>query len=118
MKKFIVIALSLTVLTSCVSKREIISTTDSNFKYKVKEEASSTVTSNKLWILFIPIGPGPRKYSDRKEKVTQKFLKQNEADAIQSGTIVDRKVIIPLILINWSTHWTKLEGRPCVLNNQ
>jgi len=118
MKKIVPIALSIAILfASCVSKRELISTTDPNFKYKVKEEASSTVTSNKLWILFIPIGPGPRKYGARKEKVTHRFLKQNEADAIQNGTIVDKKVIVPLILINYSTHWTKLTGRPCVIEN-
>lgn len=116
MKKIIgIMIISSCILTSCVAKRELISTVSQNLKYRVLPEANTTVATGRVWILFIPIGFGPRKYTTRKEKAMHGFLKQNKADAILNGEIVDRKVIIPLILINISSHWTKVTGKPGVL---
>jgi hypothetical protein len=115
MKKITATLLIAVLFTSCVSKREMISTANQTTNYNVKDETSATVTSGRLWILFIPIGLGPRKYEDRKAKVEQRFLNRTGADAIQNGKIVDRKIIIPLIVVSYSTHWTKLTGKPCVI---
>jgi len=113
MKKTITILLaSLILATGCVSKRETINTGLSSVNYDVLPESKIQTNGTRLWILFIPIGIGKIKYENRKEIAIQRFLKRNGADAIQNGQIIDRKIIIPLIVVNYSYRWTVLRGKP------
>jgi hypothetical protein len=116
MKNILMLILLLVFTSSCVSRRETITTINPDLKYHIKDPASVTVGTGRIWILFIPFGGGPRTYTARKEKAIHGFLKQNEADAIAHGTIVDRKVVIPLILITFSSRWAILTGKPAVID--
>ncbi len=115
MKKIITILIAGILVTGCVSKREVVNTANNNVSYNIKPETKSIVRAGRFWFLFIPIGFGPRKYEDRKEKVIHRFNRQNNCDAISGGQIIDRKIIIPLIIVSYSTHWTTLKGKPCIL---
>ena len=112
MRKLIIALLCITALVSCVSKRETINTGLASINYEVLPEAKIQTNGTRLWITFIPIGIGKIKYENRKELAIQRFLKRNNADAIQNGQIVDRRVVIPLILITYSYKWTVLRGKP------
>lgn len=112
MKKLLSILFISSIMLSCVSKRETINTGLSGVNYEVLPEEKVQTNGTRLWILFVPIGIGKIKYDNRKELAIHRFLKKTNADAIQNGMIVDRKVIIPLILINYSYRWTVLKGKP------
>ena len=114
MKKTIIILFlaALTLATSCVSKRETLNTGLSSINYEVLPETKVQTNGTRLWILFIPIGIGKIKYENRKEIAVQRFLKRNNADAIQNGQIIDRRVVIPLIVVTYSYKWTVLRGKP------
>ncbi|MES2134478.1 MAG: hypothetical protein V4506_19180 [Bacteroidota bacterium] len=113
MKTIIIALLCITTLIGCVSKRESINTANQTVSYTVKDPYKTKATGSRLWILFIPIGIGANKYDTRKEKVIHRFMKQTKADAIMSGQIVDRKIIIPLIVVNYSFRFCTLTGKPC-----
>jgi hypothetical protein len=112
MKRLLVITIASTIMFSCVTKRETINTGLSSMAYDVLPEEKVQTNGTRLWILFIPIGIGKIKYGNRKELAIQRFLKRTGADAIQNGMIVDKKIIIPLILVNYSYRWTVLKGKP------
>jgi hypothetical protein len=75
-------------------------------------EEKVQTNGTRLWVLFIPIGIGKIKYENRKELAIQRFLKRTNADAIQNGMIVDKKIVIPLIVVTYSYRWTVLRGKP------
>ncbi len=115
MQKLITILLIVILVTGCVSKREAINTANQVAHYQVKEKTKARATGTRLWILFIPIGIGANKYDTRKEKVIHRFMKHTRADAIQAGEIVDRKFVIPLIVVNFSFRICTITGKPCYL---
>ena len=112
MKKLLPIIIASVLMFSCVAKRETINTGLSSMTYDVLPEKKVQTNGTRLWLLFIPIGIGKIKYENRKELAIQRFLKRTGADAIQNGMIVDRKVIVPLIVITYSYKWTVLKGKP------
>ena len=111
MKKITILLFLTSLLFSCVSKRETINTGLAGMNYEVGEETKVQTNGTRLWILFIPIGIGKIKYENRKEAAIQRFLKKTGADAIQNGMIVDKRVTIPLIVVNYSYKWTVLKGK-------
>ena len=115
MQKIIIALLLICGLLGCVSKRETINTGLSSLNYEVLPESKVQTNGTRLWITFIPIGLGKIKYENRKEAAIQRFLKRNNADAIQNGKIVDRRIVVPLILITYSYKWTVLQGKPLKL---
>lgn len=117
MQKLLTILLAGILVTGCVSKRETINTGLSSINYEVLPETKVQTNGTRLWITFIPIGIGKIKYENRKEAAIQRFLKRNNADAIQNGQIVDRRVVIPLIVITYSYKWTVLRGKPLKIKN-
>ncbi len=113
MKKTITVLLTAILFaTGCVSHRETINTGLSTMNYETLPEQKVQTNGTRLWILFIPIGIGKIKYENRKEIAIQRFLKRTGADAIQNGMIVDRKLVIPLIVVTYSYKWTVLRGKP------
>jgi hypothetical protein len=112
MKKILPIIIASVLMFSCVSKRETINTGLSSTTYDVLPEEKVQTNGTRLWILFIPIGIGKIKYENRKELAIQRFLKRTNADAIQNGMIVDKKIVIPLIVVTYSYRWTVLRGKP------
>lgn len=118
MKKLIITAFTSLVLAGCVSKRESINTTSQVTRYEIKEEVKTNASGVRLWLLFIPIGIGSNKYETRKEKVIHRFNKKTKSDAIQNGEIVDRKIIVPLILVNLSIRFCSIKGKPCYIVNE
>lgn len=115
MQKLLIPLITMALLLGCVSKREAINTANTTTAYDVKEKTKDRATGTRLWILFIPIGVGANKYDTRKEKVIHRFMKHTGADAIMTGEIVDRKFIIPLILVNFSFRICTITGKPCYL---
>lgn len=119
MKKAILILLCAVLFgTSCVHERELINQVTEVSAYDIRPAVKCKVSAGRIWVLFIPIGYGGRKYSTRRDKVQQKFLKKNKCDAISSGQIIDRKIIIPLILVNFSVHWTVLTAKPAIIKQK
>lgn len=112
MRKILAITILSMVLVSCVSHRETINTGLGSMAYTPGEETKVQTNGSRIWLLFIPIGVGKIKYENRKELAIQRFLKRTGADAIQNGKIVDRKIIIPLLIVNYSYKWTVLKGTP------
>ena len=112
MKKVLPIIIASVLMFSCVSKRETINTGLGGMSYDVLPEEKVQTNGTRLWLLFIPIGIGKIKYENRKELAIQRFLKRTNADAIQNGMIVDRKVVIPLIVVTYAYKWTVLKGKP------
>lgn len=117
MVKTIYILLAAVLFTACVSKRETLNTTSASINYEVMPEAKVSVNGGRLWLLFIPIGLGSFKHETQREKAIHRFLKHNNADAIASGELVHRKIIIPLIVVNFSYRWATLKGKPAKIKN-
>jgi hypothetical protein len=117
MKKLLTITLIALFISSCVSKRETMAAHGldnlNRDSYIINESATASVNSNRFWFLFIPIGG--KSYEARKNKVIQRFLKQNKADGIIAAEIVDKKIIIPLIVVTYSFRRMTLTGKPCVI---
>lgn len=117
MKKTIYILLIAALFASCVSKRETITTTASGVNYDILPEAKATANGSRLWILFIPIGIGTFKFENQKEKAVHKFLKRNNADAVANAKLTYKKIVIPLILVNYSYRWCTIKGTPAKIKN-
>jgi hypothetical protein len=117
MKNLIIVLITAALVTGCIAKRETLNTTSSGINYRVGEETKARVMGSRLWITFIPIGIGPFKYDTQREKVIHRFLKHTKAEAITGGRIKVRKIIIPLILVNYSLRICTITGKPCYLQS-
>lgn len=117
MIKTIYILLAVVLLTACVAKRETITTTAPGVNYDMLPEGKATANGSRLWILFIPIGIGNFKYENQKQKAVHKFLKHNNADAVANAKLTYKKIVIPLILVNYSYRWCTIKGTPAKIKN-
>lgn len=114
MKKSILISLVAIIFASCTTGTKLLTSTapaDPKIYTVLKEDKTSTVR-NRLWILFIPITIGPKSEQTREERCLKRILKQNDADGIINGKIIHRKIIIPLIVVNYSWRSTTLTAIP------
>lgn len=77
--------------------------------YTITNDVVTHSRSNKIWILFIPIGG--KSESKRKQKAYKRALKECQCDGLINPTYTERKVLIPLILVNFVHRSTTVKGK-------
>lgn len=97
---------STSVFLAKVSGAESLKRSD----YVLKEEASTSVNRNRLWILWFPFGGGTEKR--RQERCYAKFINEYKCDGIIAGKYITKKFSVPLIAICYTHFNTTLTGRP------
>jgi hypothetical protein len=108
MKKLFILSLLL-VGSVAVAQQEIGLNNLNREDYTITNDVVTHSRSNKIWILFIPIGG--KSETKRKEKAYKRALKECQCDGLINPLYSERKVIIPLILVNFVHRSTTVKGK-------
>jgi hypothetical protein len=78
-------------------------------QYEITSDVVTHSRSNKIWILFIPIGG--KSLEKRQAKAYKRALSECKCDGIISPQYSERKVILPLLLVNLVHRSTRVKGK-------